>query len=350
MSNQNPPADSQRPVPTRDPTQDQAQDQVPEVHFAVADYLGGRRIDAVVARQLRNYTRFRIHRLVRAKAVQVDGHTADLAQRVYPGQQITARLLEPPDNLLQATPIPLEVIFEDQWLVAVNKPAGLIVHPAAFHRADTLVNGLQHHLDQTADAVGLLRPGIVHRLDRDTSGVLVSTADHLSHRKLSISFQDRLVRKTYLAIVEGHPAADSGTIDSPLGTVNNPDSQLVSAAPDALDPKPARTDYTVIRKLKGCSLVEARPQTGRLHQIRVHLASIGHPLLGEPFYDASGSLRRDRDGQLLIAPPKHPPWPAISRQALHARSLEFHHPITGNPLVIEAPLPDDFRQLIDDAS
>ncbi|MFP6700223.1 MAG: pseudouridine synthase, partial [Planctomycetaceae bacterium] len=137
---------------------------------------------------------------------------------------------------------------------------------------------------------------------------------------------------------------------SPLGTVNNPDSQLVSAAPDALDPKPARTDYTVIRKLKGCSLVEARPRTGRLHQIRVHLASIGHPLLGEPFYDASGSLRRDRDGQLLIAPPNNPPWPTIPRQALHARSLEFHHPITGNPLVIEAPLPDDFRQLIDDAS
>ncbi|MFP6701668.1 MAG: S4 domain-containing protein, partial [Planctomycetaceae bacterium] len=126
MSNQNSPADSQRPNPTRDPTQDQAQDQAPEVHFAVAEYLGGRRIDAVVARQLRNYTRFRIHRLVRAKAVQVDGHTADLAQRVYPGQQITARLLEPPDNLLQATPMPLELIYEDQWLVAVNKPAGLI--------------------------------------------------------------------------------------------------------------------------------------------------------------------------------------------------------------------------------
>jgi len=244
----------------------------------------------------------------------------------------------------------LEVIYEDQWLVAVNKPAGLIIHPAARDRADTLVNGLQWYLDQSGSVAGLLRPGIVHRLDRDTSGVLVSTRDHLSHRRLSISFQDRAIQKTYLAIVEGHPTADSGTIDSPLGRVNNPDSQLVSAAPDAIKPKAAQTEFTVLQRLAGCTLVEARPLTGRLHQIRVHLASIGHPLLGEPFYGPGGEIRRDREGQLLVEPPANPPWPFIPRQALHAHSLAFEHPITGEPLSIEAPLPDDFKQVLDEAA
>ena len=333
MSNQNPLAAS---VP-------------PEVRFLVADYLGGRRIDAVIARQLRNHTKFRIHRLVRAGAVRVDGQPAGISQRVYPGQQIEVRLIEPPDRLLRATQMPLEVIYEDQWLVAVNKPAGLIMHPAARHRADTLVNGLQWYLDQTGSVAGLLRPGIVHRLDRDTSGVLVSTRDHLSHRRLSISFQDRTVQKTYLAIVEGHPCEDSGTIDSPLGRVNNPDSQLISAAPDAIEPKAARTEYTVLQRLAGCSMVEVRPLTGRLHQIRVHLASIGHPLLGEPFYGPGGEIRRDREGRLLVEPPADPPWPLSPRQALHAHSLAFEHPITGEALSIEAPLPEDLKRVLQQA-
>lgn len=321
----------------------------PEVRFAVADYLGGRRIDAVVGRQLRNHTRFRIHRLVRAGAVRIDGQLATLSQRVYPGQQITVRLLEPPDKLLRATRMVLEVVYEDEWLVAVNKPAGLIIHPAGIDRADTLVNGLQWYLDQTADAVGLLRPGIVHRLDRDTSGVLVATRDHLSHRQLSISFQDRTVQKTYLAIVEGHLAFDSGTIDAPLGGVTDPDSSLVSAATDAIDPRPSRTDYTVLQRLAGCSLVEARPLTGRLHQIRVHLASIGHPLLGEPFYGPRGAIRRDRKGRLLVKSPTDPPWPIIDRQALHARAISFDHPITGESLTIEAAMPHDLQRVLREA-
>ncbi|MEE3366967.1 MAG: RluA family pseudouridine synthase [Planctomycetota bacterium] len=330
MSNPNPPASSGPP----------------EVHFSVADYLGGRRIDAVVGRQLRNHTRFRIHRLLRAAAVCIDGRVASPTQRVYPGQRIAVRLLEPPDKLLRATPMPLEVIYEDEWLVAINKPAGLIMHPAKYDTADTLVNGLQWYLDQSAPAIGLLRPGIVHRLDKNTSGVLISTRDHLSHRQLSISFQDREVQKTYLAIVEGCPRPESGTIDSPLGGTTAPDSSLVSAEPDAIAPRSARTDFTVLEKLAGCSLVEARPLTGRLHQVRVHLASIGHPLLGEPFYGPRGEIRCDREGRPLVTPPANPPWPSIARHALHARSLSFNHPITGQPLTIEAPLPDDFQQVL----
>ncbi len=321
----------------------------PEVRFPVAEYLGGRRIDAVVGRELRNHTRFRIHRLVRAGAVLIDGQVADIRQRVYPGQQIRVRLLEPPDKLLRATPSSLEVIYEDRWLVAVNKPAGMIIHPAEVDRADTLVNALQWHLDQTAVAAGLLRPGIVHRLDRDTSGVVVATKDHLSHRRLSIGFQERTIRKTYLAMVEGHPAEDDGTIDTPLGQVTDPESHLVSAADDAINPRPAQTDYSVLEKFDGWSVIEARPLTGRLHQIRVHLASIGHPLLGDPFYGPRGEIRRDRSGTLLIEPPAAPPWPAIDRQALHARSLSFEHPITGRPLTIESPLAEDLSRLLSDA-
>ncbi len=322
---------------------------LPEVRFPVAEYLGGRRIDAVVGQELRNHTRFRIHRLVRAGAVRIDGQVADIRRRVYPGQQITVRLLEPPDKLLRATPTPLEVIYEDQWLVAVNKPAGMIIHPAEVDRADTLVNALQWHLDQTAAATGLLRPGIVHRLDRDTSGVVVTTKDHLSHRRLSISFQERTIRKVYFAVVEGRPADDNGTIDTPIGKVADPESNLVSAAPDAINPRSARTDYSVLEKFDGWSLVEARPLTGRFHQIRVHLASIGHPLLGEPFYGHGGDIRRDRNGMLLIEPPSDPPWPAIGRHALHARSLSFEHPITGRPLTIESPLADDLSRMLADA-
>ena len=287
--------------------------------------------------------------MLRAGAVRVDGHLARISQRVYPGQEVEVRLIEPPDKLLRATRMPLDVIFEDQWLVAINKRAGLIIHPAAGDHAETLVNGLQWYLDQSGSATGLLRPGIVHRLDRDTSGVLVSTRDHLSHRRLSISFQDRTVQKTYLAIVEGHPSKDSGTIDSPLGRVNNPDSQLISAAPDAIEPRSAETRFSVLQRLAGCSLVEVRPLTGRLHQIRVHLASIGHPLLGEPFYGTGGDIRRDREGRLLVEPPADPPWPLISRQALHAHSLGLEHPITGEALLIQAPLPDDFKRVLEEA-
>ena len=321
----------------------------PELRFAVAEYLGGRRIDAVVSRELRNHTRFRIHRLVRAGAVRIDGQVADIRQRVYPGQLVSVRLLEPPDKLLRATPATLEVVYEDQWLVAVNKPSGMIIHPAEVDRADTLVNALQWHLDQTAVAVGLLRPGIVHRLDRDTSGVVVATKDHLSHRRLSIGFQERTIRKTYLAVVEGNPAEDDGTIDTPLGQVTDPESHLVSADDDAINPRPARTDYSVIEKFDGWSVIEARPLTGRLHQIRVHFASIGHPLLGDPFYGPHGEIRRDRNGTLLVDPPADPPWPVIDRHALHARSLSFEHPITGHPLTIESSLAEDLSRMLSDA-
>ena len=169
-------------------------------------------------------------------------------------------MLEAPEEVLKAERMPLAEIYEDEGVVAVNKPAGLIMHPARIDRDETLVNGLQWYLDQTAAAVGLLRPGIVHRLDRDTSGVLVSTRDHLSHRRLSISFQDREVQKIYLAIVEGHPAADSGTIDSPLGGVSDPDSDLVSAATHAINPRPPRTDYTVPAPLAGCPLGHPPPR------------------------------------------------------------------------------------------
>ncbi|MBQ18498.1 MAG: RNA pseudouridine synthase [Planctomycetaceae bacterium] len=317
-----------------------------ELCFAVDKYLSGRRVDVVLQRNLRNHTRFRIHRLVQAGLVQVDGTVVSIDRRVYPGQQIRIRLVEPPDKLLRAAPLPVRVLFEDRWLVAIDKPAGQIVHPAAVDRADTVVNALQCHLDGDAAVRGLLRPGIVHRLDRDTSGVLITTKHHLAHRNLSISFQQRRITKTYLALVEGHLARDNVTIDTPIGRVCDPDSNLMSAQPDAISPRSASTEFTVVRRLSGCSLVEARPLTGRLHQIRVHLAAIGHPILGERFYGPHGQIREDRHGRRLADSTAEHSAPPLARQALHASSLEFDHPITEQAISIEAPLADDLQRAL----
>ncbi len=315
----------------------------------MADYLGGKRIDAIVSRALRNYTRFRVHRLVRTGAVRVDGHPVPIGCRAYPGQRVSVRLVEPPDKLLRATPMSLEIVHEDASLLAVSKPAGCIIHPARQDTADAMINGLQDHLDRHNHPKGLLRPGIVHRLDRDTSGLLLATKDHVAHRRLSRQFQDRSIAKTYLAIVEGHPDLDHGTIDFPLGQTSASDSILVSAAADAIAPRSALTEFIVLQRLRGCTLLEVHPRTGRLHQIRVHLAAIGHPLLGEPFYGPRGVVRQDRDGRWLVPRAAPTPWPDASRQALHALALEFVHPHTEEPTKLVAAPPDDFRHLLEQA-
>ncbi len=306
----------------------------------VEPYLRGVRIDTFLAKRFRSYTAWRLMRLVRERQVFVDGEPADTRHRVYPGQKITVRLLEPPDDLIPAEDIPFDVLFEDEWLLVLNKPAGLIIHPTGETPNGSLVNAAQHYLDRTSALPGLLKPGIIHRLDMDTSGVVAIAKDHVSHRELSIQFQRGRVTKAYLALVDGTVNDDRGVIDLPIGRAAG--SALMSCQADALEPRASVTAYEVVERLPAHTLVKAKPRTGRMHQIRVHLATIGHPLVGDEFYAPFGVLKPPRKPPNPDGTPSEPPAsPHIARQALHAWELSFTHPFTHAWMTVTAPIPGD---------
>ncbi len=303
------------------------------LEFTVEKPLSGIRVDSFLACHLRNYTPFRLQRMIRAGLARRNGGTIDLETRVFAGQRISLRLVEPPDKLLAAERRELAILFEDPWILVVNKPAGLVAHPVGEFQTGTLANAVQWHLDRQTRLKGLLRPGIVHRLDRQTSGVMVLAKEHKSHTELSIQFQRGKVRKSYLAVVEGNLIEQAGEINLSIGRAGSRKTVLMSAGPDAQNPKSARTRYEVVRRLTDRTLVRAWPLTGRNHQIRVHLAAIGHPLVGDEFYQAYAGFKKTptvRDG----------------RHALHAERLFFCHPITKTPLAFEAPLPADMKAML----
>jgi 23S rRNA pseudouridine1911/1915/1917 synthase len=335
------------------------------VELVVESYLDGVRIDSFLGRHFRNYTPFRIQRMLRAGQVKIDCATIGIKDRVSQGDTVSVRLIEPPDKLHRPERLPLDIIFEDPWIIVVDKPAGQIVHPAGRLQTGTLCNALQAHFDQQTAWRGLLRPGIVHRLDRMTSGLIVVTKEHLSHRQLSIQFQRERVSKTYLALVEGVISRDRGTIDAPIGTSSEADSVLMSCQPDAGDPRPSITDFAVVERYAGHTLVRAHPRTGRNHQIRLHLATIGHPLVGDEFYGPFGQIKLTKAEYLLLQQRSSSNGPNADgddepsdgndvardgRHALHAHRLEFEHPILGGRVTFESPLPADIRAMIAESS
>lgn len=327
----------------------------PTVEFVVEPYLHGVRIERFLARHLRNHSKFRLHRMVVAGCVSVESGTATVEHRVRMGETVGVRLVDPPDKLLPATDRPLDIVFEDPWLIVVNKPAGLIVHQVGDFQDDTLETAIQHHLDRTAIARGLVRPGLVHRLDRWTSGVLVVAKEHLAHRRLSIDFQERRPTKAYVALVEGVVEPDRGLIDVPLGIQPDYDSVLMSTAENARGRKSSRTRFAVAKRFREHTLVVAWPLTGRLHQIRVHLAHVGHPVVNDEFYAAHGAIKPSRFDTPSAAPPTefagYPDDPLTGlphgRHALHAYQIAVTHPITDTPMTFRAALPDDLRLAID---
>jgi 23S rRNA pseudouridine1911/1915/1917 synthase len=319
------------------------------MHFAtltVEGYLSGCRVDTFLAKHFRSYTPWRMHRMVRAGLVTVEGTVAVPERRVFTDQTVTVRLLEPPDNLMPAEEISFGIVFEDQWLLIVNKPAGLIIHPTGQNPSGTLTNAVQHYLDQHSAFPGASKPGIVHRLDRDTSGVVALAKDHLSHRLLSMQFQRERISKSYVALVDGVLQQDSGTIDLPIGRARSGASALMSCQADAVDARSSKTRYEVIERFARHTLVSAKPRTGRLHQIRVHLATIGHPVVGDDFYGLLGELKPDRERPVPGAPPLPPISSFINRQALHAAELSFAHPMTTDWHTFSAALPDDFEEAL----
>ncbi|QDU80336.1 Ribosomal large subunit pseudouridine synthase D [Polystyrenella longa] len=327
---------------------------LPRFEFIVESYLKGVRIDSFLIKHLRNYSPWRMQRMIHAGAVFIDNREALLVDRVNPGQRVNIKLIEPPDKLIAPEEVELSIVHEDPWLLAINKPAPMTVHPVGTIQSETLCNAVQHHLDQQTTYKGLLRPGIVHRLDRMTSGLILLSKEHLSHRELSLQFQRSKVDKTYLAILEGVMKRDEGVIDFPIGTHPECETILMSAGDHARDAKAALTQFRVIDRGPRHTLVRAKPVTGRLHQIRVHFAACGHPVGGDEFYGVDDELKGARlaisshtndegAGENGPISKEFSRFMQPGRHALHCVEMQFRHPITRCPMTLNAKCPIDFQ-------
>ncbi len=298
----------------------------------------GRRLD-VVAQELlgSGFSRSQVQRLLRQGHITLDGSPARAAVKVRAGQTIDLELPPPEPTELIPQAMELEVLFEDAHLIVVNKPPGLVVHPAPGHGQGTLVHGLLHHCRGGLSGVGgKLRPGIVHRLDKDTSGALVAAKSDAAHRGLVAAFAAGKVKKLYLALVWGAPPA-SGEVTAGIGR-HPVDRKRMSS--QGRHTKPARSRWQVVRRFKaGLSLLRVRIHTGRTHQIRVHLSEAGFPVAGDATY---GGRRQRRTAPPAVARALKD----ADRQMLHALELGFSHPVTGEPLAFTAPLPPDFRAVL----
>ena len=285
---------------------------------------GGKRLDTWLRTQVPDLSRSRIQALIRQGAITVPGSAVTPHSRVTPGMVVEVDI--PPPQAVDVLPeaIPLDVLFEDHDLIVVNKPAGMVVHPAPGHASGTLVNALLHHCKDLGGVGGELRPGIVHRLDKDTSGVIVVAKHARALDALSAQFKQRETRKTYLALVCGRPSPASGTIETEIGRSRHDRKKMSTVTAVG---RSAVSHYTTREAFEAASLVEIRIETGRTHQIRVHMAHIGCPVVGDMLY---GSRKREQAAGL-----------AAPRQILHAAQLGFTHPETGKPVEIEAPWPAD---------
>ena len=329
----------------------------------VGDEDAGIRIDAWVASRMPPHvSRTRIKQLIKEGHITLNGEACrEPNRRLSGGDTISLQVPEATDAEPEPENIPLDILFEDDHLIVVNKPAGMVVHPAAGNWMGTLVNALLHHCGNSLKGIGgVKRPGIVHRLDKETSGVMVVAKTEEALAGLAAQFADHgrtgPLERAYLAIVWGELPSAKGTIDAPLGrsSANRLKRAVVSESqPDA---RQAITHYTVVRTLDGngpmgakagdgranCSLVECRLETGRTHQIRVHMAHIGHPLVGDPEYGAAFQTKANALKETARTVARQ-----MKRQALHAAVLGFAHPVTGETMRFEAPLPEDMQLLLE---
>jgi len=313
----------------------------------------GQRLDQWLAAALGgDFSRSRLQALIRQGAVTVGGKVVtEPKRRMVAGDDVAIALPEPEPAEPEGEDIPLDVLYEDDALIVVNKPAGLVVHPSAGNWTGTLVNALIHHCGGSLSGIGgVRRPGIVHRLDKDTSGVLVAAKTDRAHNALSEAFADHGrdgdLERAYLALVWNIPARATGTVDAPLGRAADRVRRAV-VPEDRDDARRAVTHYTLLERygegrpdIAQAALVECRLETGRTHQIRVHMAHIGHPLVGDRDYGTGYRTKANRLPEPLGSLVR-----AFPRQALHARLLAFRHPVTGEPMRFEAPMPADMALL-----
>ncbi len=296
---------------------------------------GGERLDRWLADTVEELTRSRIRRLVDEGRVLVDGGPARASLRLRAGMEVRVEVPDPEPLETEPQDIPLAILHEDDDILVLDKPAGLVIHPAAGNPDGTLVNALLHHCRNLPGIGGAERPGIVHRLDKDTTGVMVVAKTDRAHLALTRAFQWRKTGKTYLAVVYGVPDPPEGVVDAPIGRHPRDRKRMAVVASG----RPARTLYRVAEAFEGAALLHCRLVTGRTHQVRVHMAHAGHALVGDPLY--AGRQWRNMPEPAATACRTFP------RQALHAWRLEFDHPATGERVAFEAPVPDDILQLLD---
>ena len=285
----------------------------------------GERADALLARLVPDLTRSAAQRLLERGAVTSEGKPVRKNDRPAPGQRLEVALPNPEPIDLIPQDIPLDVVYEDGDVIVVNKPAGLVVHPAPGHPDGTLVNALLYHCGKSLSGInGELRPGIVHRIDRDTSGLIIAAKNNKAHLVLAAQLQDHSLARTYEAVAAGGFREDSGTVSAPIAR-HRADRKRMAVVPDGRE---AVTHWQVVDAQNGHTHLTCRLETGRTHQIRVHLAHLGHPLLGDTVYGGKK------------------PVPGLAGQCLHAAQLTFTHPSTGERLTVEAPLPDWFTAVL----
>lgn len=269
-------------------------------------------------------SRTQVQEWIKAGAVEVDGKAVKANYKVAEGNRIVLTIPEPEDAAILPEPIPLEVLYEDSDLIVVNKPRGMVVHPAPGHSSGTLVNALMYHCKDLSGINGLIRPGIVHRIDKNTTGLLMAAKNDLAHISLAEQLKEHSVTRKYIALVHGNLPHDQGTIDAPIGRDAN-DRKLFTVTDR--NSRHAVTHFLVLERLNDYSLVELQLETGRTHQIRVHMKYIGHPLAGDPVYGRNKTVD-------------------LKGQALHAAVLGFTHPRTGERMQFETPLPADFKHVL----
>ena len=283
----------------------------------------GQRADLFLAKVLPDLTRSAAQKLLEEGRVYREGKPLKKNQKLDIGDQITVVIPDPVPLKAAPQDIPLDVVFEDEDVIVVNKPVGLVVHPAPGHPDGTLVNALLHHCGGSLSGInGVIRPGIVHRIDRDTSGLLIAAKNDASHLALADQLKDHSLYREYEAVVVGGFKEDTGTVDLPIARHQTDRKRM---AVNHLAGKQAVTHWTVLARYPGYTHLQCRLETGRTHQIRVHLAHLGHPVLGDPVY---GGVRKG--------------FPELTGQCLHARRLSFLHPRTGERITVESPLPDYF--------
>jgi len=307
--------------------------------FKISPDMPSGRLDLFMARQNLGLTRNQIQKLLEAGHIKLNGHEAKAAYKIRVGDCIEIEIPAPASLETKPEAIPLEILYQDKHVALIDKPAGLVVHASAGHSEGTLVNALLYHLKDLSGIGGKLRPGIVHRLDKDTSGIMLVAKNNRAHAELVRMFQNREIQKTYLALAYGSFKQDSGMMQNKLGRSRGNRKKISSKTQQG---KEAKTSFKVLKRFSNMALLEVKPHTGRTHQIRVHLAESGHPVVGDAVYGGRQWIHK-------LSPALQGLVQKIKRQMLHAQRLEFVHPVSGKKIKGEASLPSDFQKILQEA-